>query len=352
MKLSPFTLVYQPAREARVLSSRRAATGVQGVGRVSELDARPEAVRELAPDLAGALNSFDPNLARTLIASTYAHESAAPDDPVEEKLWRVVTDMRRAEKVVTVAVWDLDARVGGLGRLVNALNEAQPVFTFFDLQAPLPAGLVISSEGFAEWARKRLEKRVSKSQREGFTDNFMFDDFNKFARVVHKQVGTDYLVGITRHMVAWTQGESVYWNYFTASDRRVILTSAYNLREYAALAGRPFEAAVAGLVVAEILAALNRRLGYHEENRGCLFDFNQERDTVIESIRQARIEPQCLDLIDEKYRDAAAALTDVLRNYSPPQPDEVPTEKSAKKKAGQDDEYWLAQLTKLSKKTK
>lgn len=181
----------------------------------------------------------------------------------------------------------------------------------------------------------------------------MFDDFQKFARVVHKQAGVDYLAGITPYKVAWTDGDKLHWNYFTASDKRVILVSAFNMREYAAQAGRPFEAAVAGMVLAEVLASLNRRLKYHEENTGCLFDFHEERSTIIESIRQARIGPECLPLIDEKYREAAVALINMLRNYSPVSnaaPTESGVAKKPTKKKQQDADYWLAQLTKLSSK--
>jgi hypothetical protein len=351
MKLSPFTLVYQPQASS---SARRVAAAGSGLSQETDPARRLEDVRRSAPDLAAALESFNPHLTRTLLASSYAHEAAAPDDPVEDKLRRVVADLQREAKVVTVAIWDLDAKVGGMSQLINALNDAQSAFTCFEFQAPLPSELVIHSGDFSVWARTRLGKRVSKSEREGFANNFMFDDFQKFARVVHKQAGVDYLVGITRYTVAWTDGDKLRGNYFIASDKRVILVSAFNVREYAAQAGRPFEAAVAGMVLAAVLASLNRRLQYHEENTtGCLFDFHKERDTIVESIRQARIGPECLARIDEKYREAAVALIDMLRNYSPVS-DAAPTGSGVAKKTTnkkqQDADYWLAQLAKLSSK--
>ena len=348
MKISPFTLIYQP-RQGGLRSANdapRAAGALPDAGLAPDTAGRLKSVREQSPDLAAALDSVNPNLRRTLIASTYAQEAAAPDEPVEDKLRHVCTDLRRVKKVVTVAIWDLDARVGGLGRLINKLNEAQPAFTFFELQAPLPAGLVIHADNFSSWARKRLGKRVGKGA--GFENNFMFDDFKKFAQVVRKNSGVDYLIGVTQHMVAWTDGDDMYWNYFTASDAKIILISAFNVREYAQQAGRPFEVAVAGMAVAEVLSALNSKVEYHPENRGCLFDQNLQRDTIVESIRQARIEPGCLKLIDKKYREAAGSLTDVLRDYSPDAAPAAsgPSPKSKKKK--QDAEYWLGRLGKLS----
>lgn len=349
MKISPFTLIYQPhpggLRSA--LDAPRAGM-IPAASLVPDTAGRLKAVREKAPDLGGALDSINPNLSRTLIASSYAHEAAAPGEPVEDKLRHVFADLRREKKVVTVALWDLDARVGGLGRLINQLNEAQPTFTFFELQAPLPAGLVIHADNFSAWARKRLDKRVSKGA--GFENNFMFDDFKKFAHVVRKNCGVDYLIGITQYMVAWTDGDDMYWNYFTASDGKIILLSAFNVREYAQQAGRPFEVAVAGMAVAEVLSALSSRVEYHPENRGCLFDQNLQRDTIVESIRQARIEPGCLELIDKKYRDAAVALTDVLRDYAPAAAEASGSPPPKAKKKSHDAEYWLGQLGKLSDK--
>lgn len=345
--MNPFTLIYQPEGESQERSKRRAKLARPAPGEIPSTSQRLQELRKKAPDLAKALKSFNPNLCRALIASIYAQKSVEPKEQVPSKLWRVVTDLQRGGNVITVAIWDLGTKMGGLSDVIDALNGVQPAFTFFKLRAPVPAGLVIHSDDLVQWARKRMAGQISKSEQQRLKSNFMFSDFYKYAGVVREQIGVDYLVGITQHMVAWEDGEDFYWNYFTASDKRIILVSAYNMREYAAQADRPFEAAMAGMVIAQLLQELNKKPLFHRENRGCLFDFNEEHDTIVESIRKARIEEKCLGLIDEKYREAAEKMVKALRNYSPKA---AKVEKETPKKTKRDDAYWLNQLTKLSSK--
>jgi len=302
--------------------------------------ARATKVRERAEDRASPLRLPNPNLTETLLASIDAGAAMAPPSPAVR---RVVEDLERTPNVVTVGLFDLDAQIAGLGRLIDALNETERVFTFFEVLAPLPAGLVVvDPEHVVEMARKRTGQRFRKADLADLAENFLFDDFRKFGRVVREGTGVDYLVGITRYKVAWTSSGEFGWNYFTASSGRTILLSIYQLREYAAKAGRSVEVAVVGMAIAEVLVSLNRRLHYHED-RGCMFDFNQERETIVESIRQARIDDDCLKRIDEPYRDAAVALNDALRKYDPPKHDPP-----AKPKTGKaTDDYWLTQLKDL-----
>jgi hypothetical protein len=305
---------------------------------------RIQEIRKKDPSLAKALDSIDPNLSRTLISSIYTQKSVEPKERALTRLRSVVADLQRDKKVVTVAVWDLDTKVGGLPEVIGALNKAQSVFTFFELRAPVPAGLVIHSELFSQWSMKRLGKQVSKRDQADFNSNLMFNDFYKYARGVRQDIGVDYLVGVTQYMVAGEEDGELYWNYFTTSDRRIVLASAYEMREYAQKAGRPVEVAVAGIIIAQLLTEVTRKELFHEETRGCLFDFNDNRETVVESIRETRIEPECLSKISPVYRDATQKLVKVLRNYS--SKEAVAEQTPVKSNKG--DEYWLHELAKLS----
>lgn len=347
MKLSPFTLIYQPEGESHERSKRRAKLAKPAPGEIPSTDQRLQELRKKAPDLAKALKAFSPNLGRALIGSLYAQKLVEPQEQVPSKLWRVVTDLQRSGNVMTVAIWDLGTKMGGLSGVIDGLNGVQPAFTFFELRAPVPAGLVIHSDVFNQWARKRMGTHISKGEQQSLKSNFMFSDFSKYAGVVREQIGVDYLVGITQYMVAWEDGQDIYWNYFTASGKRIILVSAYNMREYATQAGRPFEAAMAGMVIAQLLQELNKKPLFHSENRGCIFDFNEERDTIVESIRKAKIEEKCLGLIDEEYREAAEKMVRALRKYSGKA---AKVHEEPPKKTGGDDTYWLNQLAKLSSK--
>ncbi len=348
MKLSPFTLIYQPEGETAERQLRRSGSPkTKTQKRIS--DPRMQDARKRAPALVKALNALSPNLSRTLIASTYAQKAVTPTAQVTGRLKRVLSELQQSPQGVTVAIWDLDAKVSGLSEIVAAINKAQPIFTFFELRAPVPAGLVVRSDAFKRWALSRFGWHVTKKDEQEFKDNLLFDDFERFARVVRESIGVDYLVGITQQMVAFQEGRKVYWNYFSTYNQRVVLSSAYQMREFAKKAGRPLEVAIAGIVIAQLLQILSRKISYHE-NRGCLFDYNEERDTIVETIRKTEIDPQCLSLIDEKYRAAAEKMVKALRSYSSKLGD-VDSGKSVKSSKGnKDDKYWLEQLTKLSER--
>jgi hypothetical protein len=320
-------------------------------------------IDKAAPELVGPLAALNPNLAHTLLDSSLSQVEVGEDwaRAAAEKLRPVVEDLRRGTETVTVALWDMDARVGLLPSLIEALNEAQEVFTFFDLQAPVPAGLVVRAEYFDDWVKHRTKQAPddftawvrdsAEKERVGarqFKDNLISNDFYKYARGIHRQLGVDYLAGITQYKVAGYEGGDYFWDYFSASQKGLLLTSAHGLREYARAADRPFEAAVGQVVVAQLLVEIGPRARFHED-----FDFNDDRAAIVNSIREMRIEPECLGKIDERYRAAAEGLARALRDYARPREfvlaaQAEQAEQSAAPK--HDDKYWLKQLNLLSAK--
>jgi cytochrome P450 len=125
-------------------------------------------------------------------------------------------------------------------------------------------------------------------------------------------VQADYLIGLTPAMVAGGYRNEVFWNYFSAAQGRVLMVSTTDLREYAAKARRPFEVAVGGLMVATLLAQMTEGLDFHE-NRGCIFDKNEDRHTLVRNIRKPAIEPECLDRMSPRLRAAALAIIERLK---------------------------------------
>jgi hypothetical protein len=304
-------------------------------------------VRKVAPKLAEQLESFQPNLMRTLLISSFAQQ-AIPIDAKKavQKLKPILADLKRSEEVLTVAVWDLGAQPGGLSDIISRLNQAQRVFTLFELQAPIPAGLVIQPDYFAYWGRVRMRRRFSKKVLQEIKQNMMFDDFLKHAQRVHQTVGVDYLIGITPYMIAFTEKGELKWNYFATCKKKIVLASTHDLRRYAREASRSFPAVAIGVGLSQLLVAMNKRLHFHE-NRGCIFDFNQERETIVDSIKKAQIEPDCLKLIKAKYRDATLTMLEVLVSYSEGPGQEAPSQEEAE---NADASYWLEQLNKLGAK--
>lgn len=347
MKLSPFTLIYQAHAELEQPTSLRSGSKSS---RKAEFK-KSSATRSASNSIKG-LNSLPPSLSRTLISSAERkHSVYAKQNPIG-KLKTVVHDLNRSEKVLTVALWDLDAHVGGLPHIIEEINAVQTAFTFFELRAPIPAGLVISSGVFAKWARKRFPKLIPKDEQTNLQNNFMFNDFHKFAKVVRERIGVDYLVGITQFMLAWEEQDEVYWNYFSTYDGRILMVSAYDMLEYAKKAGRPLEVAVAGIAIAQLLAILNKKIRFHENREtGCLFDFNEERDSIVRVLKKPQIEPDCLEKIEDRYRNAAEKMVFHLKNYSSgKKPANKKSRRHLKKGVKETDEYWIEQLKALGNK--
>jgi hypothetical protein len=380
MKLPPFTLIYQSDPESseerlrRTPGTKRSGTNkrgakaktstskkkdaklignaVSGATMSSPSDERLSAIGQTAPDLARSLEALPPRLSSTLLSSSFAQQALGTEtDTAAEALRPILKDLQRSKTTVTVALWDIDARVGELPEIINLLNQSQPVFTFFDLQAPIPSGLIIQAEHFGVWAQKRLGRHVSKKDREEFQNNLMSNDFYKHASGVYQDLGVDYLVGLTQYMIAGEEDGQFFWSYFsTASpDNRILLVSSYDLRDYARRAGRPFEVAVGMLVVGQLLATINKKVKFHEIDTGCVFDFNDDRDTVIEGIKRVEIEPSCMALIDAKYRAPAQAMMEALRSYQKTETsDEPQTGGAVMEIKPHTDAYWLKKLKSLS----
>jgi hypothetical protein len=258
----------------------------------------------------------------------------------------VVDDLSRTKNVVTVALWDLDGRVGRLSEIAVRLNQAQPAFTFFNLHAPVPAGLIVDPAHSIEWARNRGNRRLTREERQAFDNNLMSDDFFKHAHQVHQSIGVAHLVGITRYMLAGIERGELFWNYIALTKRKTMLVSTYDLRAFAEQADRSFEVAAAALVIAQVLATVNSRVSFHRKDTGCLFDFNQSRVSLVQTLRTLEIEPFCLEKIDARYRQPAAAMLNVLRSDAKP-PAALP-----QFTARRDDSFWLKQLSDLTKRVK
>ncbi|HWT00860.1 MAG TPA: hypothetical protein VN256_11490 [Pyrinomonadaceae bacterium] len=309
-----------------------------------------EAVGRAAPELAESLKSLNlnPNLQQTLLCTSFAQSAVGVnDEQAVETLRPVVADLQRGEAVLTVGLWDLDTRSGQLPQIINLINHSQPLFTFFEIQgAPLPTALTGRPERIREWVHRELKKRnkrMTKTIREELGemgDNFIANEFYKHAKVVYKSLGVDYLVGVTQSMVAGADSEGPFWDHFSASQGRTLVISTYDLRRYAREAGRPFEVALGMLVVAQLLVATSSRLGFHDDT-GCVFDYNDDRVSIVKCIRDLKIEDDCLSMINKKYRPAALAMFDALRSY----------EGGAAEAPGQEEEvdydYWLNELDKL-----
>ncbi len=304
MKISPFTLIHNRSADSKEKLQ-------------SLLEARMQAVQQAEPTLATSLQKQSPRFMETLLSTTFGGSGIGSSNLTEAlpNLQRVISELERQPDVMRIGIWDLGARVGRLPQVIEVLNRVQGAFAIFEVEAAIPAGMISRPERVVAWARERLGSLPSKKEREEIESNMIADDFYRRADVVRKDLDLHYLVGITPSMVAFEEEESVHWNYFATYDNRLILASTYDLRKFAQRAGRLFEVAVGGVICSMLLVAVNPRLEYHQDNTGCMFDMNLDRESIVRSIREARIEERCLNLMIPKYRSVAAALNEALRTY-------------------------------------
>src|ERR1044072_8415293 len=179
MQIPPFTIVYRSPQEGA-----RAAGHAPGDADQERLSGQLRLIGPVSHKGARSLRGLNPPLGHTLIPSACQLSSArlnaglADVRRVVKELRPVVEDLTRAPEVVSVAVWDLDAHVGGLPGVIAALNRAQTAFTFLYLQAPLPAGLVTRGRFFPDWAKSRHKKNwaLGEEDLKDFDDNLMSND--------------------------------------------------------------------------------------------------------------------------------------------------------------------------------
>jgi hypothetical protein len=298
MKLPPFTLVHNPGVQRGAFAKTFAV------------------LKRRVPKSVIDLEKTRPRLAASVLASTLMRsvQGGSALDSTFQALEVVKWNMSRAEKVVAVGIWDLETRAGNVPDLLESLNTAQPTFTFFEVQAAIPSGIVSQRQKVVAWAESKMRVKLPPEVRDQIGLNIIADEVLPRAERVRHDLGLDYLVAITPYMLAGEDGNAVYWNHFSTAQGDVSIISTAQLRELAEAVGRPFEVAVAALLLSSLLVGLNPTLGFHSDT-GCLFDYNGARDTFANTIAKPRIETDCLKLIRPKFRKAAVALVEAIEKY-------------------------------------
>lgn len=219
-------------------------------------------------------------------------------------------------RVVEIGIWDLGARMGFLPNVLSEMNKAQDKMLFKLVCTSIPSGLISKPQRLLEWAAD-FEINLSRRDREDLEDNIIAEDYFARAGVVRKSLKHDIICGIVPSMIAGEKEEEIYWNHFSAvSDSgKELLVSSFEIRRYAEEANRPFEAAIAGMILAQAMVALNSKLVYHKEPRNCLFDYNGDRSTIVECFKACKVDPECLSLADPKFRKPLVSLLETLSKY-------------------------------------
>ena len=273
----------------------------------------------LSPKLTKVFNKLNPRFRKTLLSTLIAEPDRSGGGEVVRKssmnikVASITRELGRAKKVRRVGILDLGAWIGGLPLLLKRLNAAQSPFVMFEIQAPLPGGMLKTPEGMLNWAAVQLGEPLSKAERNQMEPQMVANEFFAAAEDIRKSMGLDLIVGMTPAMVAGVDHDGgIYWNHFSSLSGKTILLSTADLRHFAEKAGRSFEAAVGAILLASLLVAVNSKLEYHDDT-GCLFDYNGSRVSLIKTLKEMQIEKSCLAVMTAEQRTAAHAMLKVLK---------------------------------------
>lgn len=295
---NPFSIVNRPVELA---SSRKTAEST--VSAALKRQSKALAVDRVPPGLMEALLSISSTMDASAIAQRARQRktktAAATAASLPADVVKVVERAAKGTAVSTVGVLDLGAWVSRLPELVKAMNKSQDSLVFLEIQTSVPAGLIKTKGPLVKWAAALLGRPLRMNESRDLIRNMLANEFFYFAESVRMQNKLDLIVGLTPAMIAVEVADGPCWNFFAAGLDRTSIVSTFDLREYAAAAGRPYEAAVGMLIAAQVLA-LRNDMEYHDETRGCIFDFNANRADLVSGIREMQIDAECMKHFKDK----------------------------------------------------
>jgi hypothetical protein len=214
-----------------------------------------------------------------------------------------------------IGVWDLGAYVAHFAKILDKWNRCQKQYRFERAVINVPHQLIIGGDRTKNAALEYLGEDRVREESKALSNNLFVDAISSIASEIRISGNYEQVALVTPYMLAFLENNRFHYNYYAVTLSRSIFVSAYEMREFAARAKRPFEAAIGAVLLAEVLATSYPQLTFHTETRGCLFDKNVERRTVVTKFKKMRIESSCLELIPSSLRETAERMTKVLRDY-------------------------------------
>jgi hypothetical protein len=271
---------------------------------------KPSAGRKTATDHDGTERLFMLSEARETggsDASTGAMNLAAAANASNEK-------KPARPKALSIGIWDIDVHAGYLYRVLDEVNTSQSRFEFHPVEASVPFGLTASGER----TRKIAEAAGFKPSKKELETNALASDIYTAARPVRDALGLDLLIVLIRPMIMELKpaaGETEAWNLFSTSKKRVVICSALEMRRYASEAQRSIEACLAMLIVSAVITELYRKVELHDDTRGCVFDYCEMRDDIVESLKKMNVCKESLKQIPSAVRNDVILMFDAIRSY-------------------------------------
>lgn len=217
---------------------------------------------------------------------------------------------RVANEINKIGIFDISARAGLLFQLLTTISRRQPTYIFYPVETAVPMGLGM-------FGKSRIAELQAADPSEDYSAlecNIDVEQFDSLLEETRQQVKVDLIAGLFGPMLAFHEDSELNFNYFSIPVGKNVAVSVFEVRDYAKQAGRPFEAAVAMITLAQVWAKLYD-IGYHDETRGCPFDYCENRVDLVDSIRGAKLCPESLAAIPANARDSVEKCLQAIREY-------------------------------------
>lgn len=211
-----------------------------------------------------------------------------------------------------IGVADLDVFAGYLPDVLSTINNAQRTFQFQKVIIPIPSGLSISGARTNQIVKSQGQ-RISKV---ALASNVYAPDLYGAVRPVVTNLGYDALgLLVSRMIMDEVEPGKLGWNLCWSAEKRVFVASAYEVPRYAVMAQRTVEACVANLTIAAAFATIFSKVECHDETRGCVFDYCEERDDMVVGFRKMSICAESLALFPEWARADVKKVVRAIKDY-------------------------------------
>jgi hypothetical protein len=189
-----------------------------------------------------------------------------------------------------VGIVDLDLGLPNLSEIAASLNAVQKYFLFTTPRMPVLKNTTETLGGIRNFAVHKVP------------DSYIAE---------HKHLGVDLITCITKYPLAFDEGDVVLYNYFageSSKDERFRFLSADNLYEFCQKANSSFEEGIVSILTGQLVAYFTKA-GHHKPTRGCVMDFCEDREDLVQSLTKRSICPHCMKkLPDGDLKDAILSL--------------------------------------------
>ncbi|UCF08359.1 MAG: toll/interleukin-1 receptor domain-containing protein [Thermoplasmata archaeon] len=189
-----------------------------------------------------------------------------------------------------VGIIDIDGGLVNLDQMARRLNSVQKFFHFTIPSITLEHDAVQPIEDSMNLAVYLLPKTLYEQE-----------DY----------LNVDLVTCLTKYPLAFEEEEEILYDYFSGPssvDDRFMFISTYSLYDYTKKANCTFEKGIAYLIVAQLIGYFTD-LGFHDETRGCVMDFCENRPDIIKGLKEIKFCNKCDATIEnESFKDFVKAI--------------------------------------------